>query len=223
MTIFSRLSVQLALLAIFLVAGLFGGPSNGWDVAAIHDLVEFRRTHVGMTSPVVALTQLGSVYATMGLGLAAAAATAFHGRRRPALLLAATVLIERLITDGLKLVVGRPRPSFDLHPVVTNSSSFPSGHSANSMAVFVAIALIAAPPAWRVRALAVAIGMSLLIGMSRPYLGVHWPSDVIGGWALGLMIAGLAVRVGLGSGAIEAQHDVVGGHLPPPGQDQPAR
>lgn len=87
------------------------------------------------------------------------------------------------------------------------------------MAVFVSVALIAAPPAWRKPAVMFAILMSILVGFTRPYLGVHWPSDVIGGWALGLIAAGLAFAWGRRSGAIEAQHDVVGRHLPPVRED----
>jgi len=87
------------------------------------------------------------------------------------------------------------------------------------MAVFVSIALIATPPAWRKPALFLAIFLSILVGFTRPYLGVHWPSDVVGGWALGLVAAGIAFAWGRRSGAIESQHQVVGGHLPPVRED----
>ena len=56
----------------------------------------------------------------------------------------------------------------------------------NSMLTFLAIALIAVPDRWRGRAVSLAIVASLAIGATRPYLGVHWPSDVIGGWAFGI-------------------------------------
>jgi undecaprenyl-diphosphatase len=73
--------------------------------------------------------------------------------------------------------------------VVTNSSSFPSGHAGNSMAVFLTIALVAVPRAHRIPAIFGAVLASLVVGCTRPYLGVHWPSDVIGGWSLGAAIA----------------------------------
>jgi membrane-associated phospholipid phosphatase len=109
-------------------------------------------------------------------------------------------------------------------PTVTGDSSFPSGHSGNSMAVFAAIALIAVPRAWRRSALALAIAASIAIGLTRPYLGVHWPSDVVGGWALGLLAAGLAVAIGrrLGVSGLESQHQIVGGHELPLDEDQAA-
>ena len=105
-------------------------------------------------------------------------------------LLGATVVGSRIAVDGLKLMIDRTRPTFDLHPVATHSSSFPSGHSGNTMAVFLAVALIAVPRAYRLPAVVIALVGSVIIGATRPYLGVHWPSDVVGGWALG---AGLAI------------------------------
>ena len=212
MKIFSSPVAICALVVVFLLAGLFGGPENPFDIAMIHRLADIRHAHPQFTSFVVIVTQLGSAYATLGLGLLASAWLAFRKKLRPAILLAATVIIERLTLDGLKLIVGRPRPDFDLHPVMTHSSSFPSGHSANSLAVFVAVAMIAAPPAWRLPALAIAISLGLIVGATRPFLGVHWPSDVIGGWAWGLLVVALCLAVGRRSGAIEAQHDIVGGH-----------
>ena len=64
--------------------------------------------------------------------------------------------------------------------------SFPSGHAANSMITFLALALILAPARYRAAAIAAATAASVLIGSTRPLLGVHWPSDVVGGWAFGI-------------------------------------
>jgi undecaprenyl-diphosphatase len=60
------------------------------------------------------------------------------------------------------------------------------------MAVFLSIALIAVPRAQRFSAVVMAVIASLLVGSTRPYLGVHWPSDVIGGWSLGIAMAIIA-------------------------------
>jgi len=104
--------------------------------------------------------------------------------------------------------------------VMVSSSSYPSGHAANSMTAFVALALLAVPARHRRLALAMAIPLAIAVGLSRPFLGVHWPSDTIGGWTLAAMvlltISATVPRVLI---ADEAQHEVVGGHLPPPVED----
>ena len=69
------------------------------------------------------------------------------------------------------------------------SHSFPSGHSAMAAAVFLTLATVVASvePRRRTKALiyALAVGLVVAVGVSRVYLGVHWPTDVLGGWALG--------------------------------------
>ena len=221
MTFFCRPVAIACLALVALLAGLFGGPHNSLDVAAIHRLAIIRHSQPQLTSFVAILTQLGSAYATLGLATLASLWLLWRGNRDKAALLAATVVVERVTMDGMKLVIGRPRPWLEAIPAMPQSSSFPSGHSGNSMAVFVAIALIAAPPTWRRPALALAIFASILIGLTRPFLGVHWPSDVIGGWSLGLMMVGLAIAIGKRSGVagLEPQHDIVGRHLPPVRED----
>ena len=218
MTIFSGPLALLALLAIFILSGLLGGPVSPSDVAVSDWMTSLGHSHPQLTCFAAVLTQLGSVYATLGLGLLASALLAARREFRTAALLVGTIVLERLSVDGLKLLIGRARPDFDL-PFMPSSASFPSGHSANSMAAFVAVALLAMPPAWRRSALAAAIGLSILVGLTRIFLGVHWPSDVIGGWAWGLFIIGLAMSAGRRSGAIGAQHDIIGRHLPPANED----
>lgn len=203
----NKLNLRGALLALLfficLVAGIIGGIGFPPDVAAIRDLERVRANSSDLTKLAIVVTHAGSAYLTLGGGLAVSAWLAWSDRRRAAIVLGATVLGERLIIDGLKLLINRDRPAFDIHPVATHISSFPSGHATNSMAVFVAIALIAVPRANRRFAVIAAVASSLMIGASRPFLGVHWPSDVIGGWALGaaLAIIGWSVAERAGSAA----------------------
>jgi undecaprenyl-diphosphatase len=72
------------------------------------------------------------------------------------------------------------------YPVTVSSMSFPSGHAANTMTSFLAFALILAAARHRRAAIAVAVGASVVVGLTRPLLGVHWPSDVLAGWLVGI-------------------------------------
>lgn len=195
----------LLLVALAIGAGLIGGGGFEPDVDAIRYLQAWRIQSPGLTGLAIALTQAGSAVVTIGTGLFAAGWLALKRERARALVLVAAVIGERLVIDGLKLTIERARPALDAHPVMTHSSSFPSGHAGNTMAVFLAIALIAAPPAWRRSAVILAIGLSVAIGLTRPYLGVHWPSDVIGGWSLGIVIALIAYRIAE-RGSAQQQH-----------------
>ncbi len=188
----NRTIAVAVLFSICLAAGLVGGIDFPLDVAVIHHFEAVRASSPGLTLALIAVTQAGSAWATIGGGLGAAAWLAWRGHLWLAGVLGATVVTGRIVVDGLKLLIDRTRPTFDLHPVATHSSSFPSGHAGNSMTIFLAIALIASPAKYRVAAVSTALMASLIVGATRPYLGVHWPSDVVGGWALGAGIAIIA-------------------------------
>ncbi|MCZ2828464.1 phosphatase PAP2 family protein [Modestobacter sp. VKM Ac-2986] len=102
--------------------------------------------------------------------------------------LAATVLVGPL-TTLLKELVGRPRPQFAQGGAELDSLSFPSGH-ASGVATLVTVALVVAwpllSPAGRRRAAVAGVLLALLVGCTRMWLGVHFLSDVLGGWALGV-------------------------------------
>ncbi len=97
------------------------------------------------------------------------------------------ILLGRGLSELQKYWIARARPDFEPHLVVVKTSSFPSGHATSSMIFYLVLALALAPRPWRRAAAAAAILLSFLIGASRVMLGVHWPSDVIGGWSFGLL------------------------------------
>ena len=107
----------------------------------------------------------------------------------PAIVLVVGPLLGKALTEIQKYEFNRLRPDEDPHLVVTHNLSFPSGHSANAMMTYVALALFLCAAEHRRPWLAAAISLALVVGISRVVLGVHWPSDVVGGWSYGLLWA----------------------------------
>lgn len=107
----------------------------------------------------------------------------------------------------LKLGFNRPRPDVVPHAARVFTASFPSAHATNSAAVLAAVALllIAARPGRRARIMVAVTTATLilLIGTSRVYLGVHWATDVVAGWSLGLGWTGLCWAVTQHHGAMQ--------------------
>lgn len=111
--------------------------------------------------------------------------------RKPALALfvLASVGGGAMVSSALKSLFLRPRPQLVEHLVPVNSASFPSGHAMNSAVVYLTLAALLARSMadWRIRAYLLFVSMVLvvLIGITRVYAGVHWPTDVLAGWAVG--------------------------------------
>lgn len=142
------------------------------------------------------VTALGGVTFLTLLTVVATLALLIHGKWKRALVFAGTVMAANISSEVLKHIYDRPRPALVPHGSYVYSSSFPSGHSTLAAATFLTLATIIASlePHRSTKALTyvVAIVLTVMIGFSRVYLGVHWPSDVLGGWSLGAAWALLA-------------------------------
>jgi undecaprenyl-diphosphatase len=136
------------------------------------------------------LTSLGSA-PVLALFVLAVAGSLVVRRQLHAL---ALVLVATLGGEGLNLLLkdhfDRPRPDLALHLTQVNSPSFPSGHAMESAVIYFTLAALLArlvePRRLKIYFLGLAALFSFLVGLSRVYLGVHYPSDVLAGWTAGI-------------------------------------
>ena len=134
-------------------------------------------------------TALGGVAV---LSLISATAVAFFwlaSMRRAAVYVGIASVGAILLATALKQSFDRPRPDLVPHGSMVYTSSFPSGHSTMAAAVYLTLGMVASRFVPRRRVKVLLIGVAILVtgavGVSRVYLGVHWPSDVLAGWAVG--------------------------------------
>jgi undecaprenyl-diphosphatase len=147
------------------------------------------------------ITGLGGYAVLTLLTLATLAYLVLARKERAALLVIAAVIGGMMLSTALKMGFDRPRP--DLVPYGTRvyTASFPSGHAMLSAVVYLTLGALLARihPRRRIKAffLGFALILTLLVGTSRVYLGVHWPSDVLAGWCVGAAWASLCWFVAL--------------------------
>jgi undecaprenyl-diphosphatase len=114
-------------------------------------------------------------------------------RYRTAVIVLTATASGELLTSLLKRAFNRPRPTVVPHLRAVYSTSFPSGHAMESTIVYLTLAAIlvrvSCDRSTKIYILVVAMLLSALAGISRVYVGVHYPSDVIGGWIAGLFWA----------------------------------
>lgn len=177
--------ISVILAAVWLAALLAGGPTSQWDTITFASLRPQDRSWIAESAFTV--TWLGDWLVLVPLALAAAGYLLWRGQRQQAWTLLATAAAVRILVAAQKEWLGRSRPDVE-HWMVEYSASFPSAHAANSLATLLAIAILL-PRSRSARRLFVgfALACSAVVGASRIVLGVHWPSDVIAGWAFALL------------------------------------
>jgi undecaprenyl-diphosphatase len=141
------------------------------------------------------ITGLGSMVVLSTFTLLVTGFLALSRRFGAALFLITAALGSQVLNAVLKAAYGRERPDPTFRWIEIDSLSFPSGHATASAVVYLTIAVllsrISEKREHRAYVFAAALFLSFLVGLSRVYLGVHYPTDVLAGWALGVIWAEL--------------------------------
>jgi len=163
-------------------------------------LLAFRRApdHTLLGPPAIQeaardLTSLGGVAVLTLVTAIAAGFLALDGKKHMALFVCASVLSGLVASTTLKDLFQRARPDLVPYSTYASGASFPSGHSMMSAVTYLTLGALLARSQERKRMkayfLLVAAALSFLVGVTRVYLGVHWPTDVLAGWTAGAVWA----------------------------------
>jgi undecaprenyl-diphosphatase len=136
------------------------------------------------------VTALGSA-SVLGLTVAGIAGFLFlQGLHRMTVFVLLASVGGWVLSNALKIVIGRPRPGVVPYLREVSTMSFPSGHALTSAAVYLTLGALLMRAtdrrATKLYCMAAAMAVTLLVGTSRVYLGVHYPTDVLGGWMIGM-------------------------------------
>ena len=135
------------------------------------------------------VTSLGSITVLTLVTAAAIGYLLMDGKRAAAFFLLVAIAGGGVLSEALKHVFARPRPELVAHLVDVHTMSFPSGHAMASAVTFLTLGALLTRVQGRRRLkaylLSIAILLTFLVGASRVYLGVHWPTDVLAGWCAG--------------------------------------
>lgn len=186
----SLASAVFLAIAVAVSMGLTRG-FDAWGLLALRDPADAARPFgpAWLQETGRDFTGLGSNGVLAAFVLAGSGFLALARRRAGAVFLLASFWGALALETAVKHWYGRPRPDLVPHAARVFTASFPSGHATVSAAACLAAALLLAwarpEPRSRAFAAAVATCFVALVGASRLYLGVHWPTDVLAGWALG--------------------------------------
>jgi undecaprenyl-diphosphatase len=250
MTPAARLWFRLRLNEIGPLVSLAGCGFFAWAFVAVADEVREGETHaldsrllLALRDPQDPANPLGPTWLEesardiTGLGghailtlmtLAAVIYLLMAGKRGAAVLVVAAIAGGMLLSTGLKLGFERPRPDLVPHATRVYTASFPSGHAMLSAITYLTLGalLTRVQKRRRIRAfiMGLAVALTLLVGISRVYLGVHWPSDVLAGWSVGAAWASLCWFVALQlqrRGQVEDPGETSSPQAAPPGAAPP--
>ncbi len=203
---------QVVILATIILVGLgaiqlgiatLGGKSPAWDKKVMHNVRDYAER---MGAPIVthvneAIRDISALGSMIVLGILSVIVSGYFLIRRDytaCIVLLGSWLGGWTVMNGLKYCYGRARPDIVQNLQEATGYSFPSGHTMVSTIVYLTLAILLADRterrSGRIYVITFASTLTLLIGFSRVYIGVHYPTDVLGGWGFGLIFV-LVVRL----------------------------
>ncbi len=187
------LTLAVASLAVFagLTVAVTPGPPLGFDSRASQIVADLRAPW--LDSVARAITTLGPITIVGSAVILGAALLLRRGHQLRAAALVAGMALTSVTVWIAKPTIGRP--GLDVPPDQTTGFSFPSGHAANSigwLALAIAVTVVVKPRATRLTLVAAGALLTVLVGLSRIYLRIHYASDVVAGQALAVAMYALA-------------------------------
>jgi membrane-associated phospholipid phosphatase len=186
----------LLVLAGVLIALAWTGVLQGGETETAVGLAADRIP--GVTVVALVVTELGNTVGSTAVALVGGAVLAVRGRVAEGLCLAAVPLVASVVFTMVKRILDRARPPADLQVMAVANESLPSGHATMVAAAWTTLVLVLWPvlrSRGRVLLTAFAVLWAGAVGFTRVYLGVHWLSDVLAGWASGAALAFTGVTV----------------------------
>jgi membrane-associated phospholipid phosphatase len=187
------LSLVLACVAVLAVGVLLALVDARWvplrhlDDAATRETNAYVRHNAGLVGPLRATAYVFGPWVFRVVVVVLAAWLARRGARRTAIWAVAAMVVTGVVEWTLKTLVGRPRPIVPRPIAHAPGASFPSGHALTA-AVGCAVIVLILRRTWRATVWVAAVVISLVAGACRVLLGVHYVSDVVAGWILGIAI-----------------------------------
>jgi len=187
------LTLAFALLALGSFAALASAMREAhtvqWDTAALHQAQQWRAAHPLVEAVMRELSSLGSTPVMTLFTIVAAACLCVAHRTGRAAAVVMAMTTGALAVTALKAGFGRARPDPSFAALVQDGLSFPSGHATMSAVFYLTAGALLAQrqvqPGMRAFLLGAAAFMTVMVGVTRVMLGVHWASDVVAGWIFG--------------------------------------